>query len=115
MCTGQTLARVRKRDGVMAAQPGIRDDDALFVEYIKCTSNGMMHDEDDEAHTGMTASARDFLKRKFGTISRFYTGINTADTADVNGFTRIKTLRSALAALDRGGWERSYHQRIFHV
>jgi len=95
--------------------PSIRDDDTLFQEYIKCTSGGMMHDEDDEAHSGMTASAREFLKTKFGTISRFYSGIVTADATDANGFARIKTLRSALAALDRGGWERSYHQRIFHV
>jgi hypothetical protein len=63
----------------------------------------------------MTKTARDFLKKKFGTISRFYSNITTADTADVNGFSRINTLRKALAALDRGGWERSYHQRIFHV
>ena len=74
-----------------------------------------MHDEDDEAHSGMTSSAREFLKRKFGTLSQFYSGIATADATDINGFTRIKALRSALAALDRGGWERSYHQRIFHV
>jgi len=96
-------------------RPGLRDDDVLFVEYIKNTTNGLAHDEDDEAHSGMTKMAREFLKRKFGTISRFYSGIITADVTEINGFSRIKTLRKALGALDRGGWERSYHQRIFHV
>jgi len=38
-----------------------------------------------------------------------------ADTKEINGFSRIKELRRALSALDRGGWERSYHQKLFHV
>lgn len=31
-----------------------------------------------------------------------------------SGFERMKTCRTALDALDRMGWERSYHQRQFH-
>lgn len=31
-----------------------------------------------------------------------------------NGFQRIKLCRMALDAIDRGGWERSFHQRQFH-
>lgn len=31
-----------------------------------------------------------------------------------NGFKRMKLCRSALEAIDRGGWERSFHQRQFH-
>lgn len=31
-----------------------------------------------------------------------------------NGFKRMKLCQSALEAIDRGGWERSYHQRLFH-
>ena len=31
-----------------------------------------------------------------------------------SGFERMKTCRRALDALDRMGWERSYHQRQFH-
>ena len=101
----------------MALTPGqqVRNDDAIFSEYVTISCAAVQHDEDDEAHSGMTKTARDFLKKKFGTISRFYSGISSADTANVNGFSRINTLRKALAALDRGGWERSYHQRIFHV
>lgn len=93
----------------------VRNDDPFFAEYLTNSCAAVQHDEDDEAHSGMTKTARDFLKKKFGTISRFYSNITSADTADVNGFSRINTLRKALGALDRGGWERSYHQRIFHV
>jgi len=98
-----------------AGAGAVRIDDFFFTEYVANSCAAVHHDEDDEAHSGMTKTARDFLKKKFGTISRFYSNITTADTADVNGFSRINTLRKALAALDRGGWERSYHQRIFHV
>jgi hypothetical protein len=31
-----------------------------------------------------------------------------------NGFQRIKLCRKALAALDKKGWLRSYHQKQFH-
>jgi len=97
------------------ASGAVRIDDSFFAEYFTNSCSAVQHDEDDEAHSGMTKTARDFLKKKFGTISRFYSNITTADSADVNGFSRINALRKALAALDRGGWERSYHQRIFHV
>lgn len=32
----------------------------------------------------------------------------------IDGFSRLRRLRAGLAALDRSGWERSYHQRVFH-
>eukprot|EP00961_Rhodomonas_salina_P036716 493346-Rhodomonas_salina.1 len=32
----------------------------------------------------------------------------------MNGFARMETCRRALEALDRRGWERSYHQKVFH-
>ena len=31
-----------------------------------------------------------------------------------SGFERMQACRRALEALDRQGWERSYHQRLFH-
>ena len=31
-----------------------------------------------------------------------------------SGFERMRACRRALEALDRQGWERSYHQRLFH-
>jgi len=70
---------------------------------------------EDRVHNKLPLSVREFLKKKFGTIARFYSGISVADTKEINGFSRIKELRRALSALDRGGWERSYHQKLFHV
>jgi hypothetical protein len=32
----------------------------------------------------------------------------------ITGFDRLNLCRKALDALDRRGWERSYHQRLFH-
>jgi len=32
----------------------------------------------------------------------------------ITGFDRLNLCRKALEALDRRGWERSYHQRLFH-
>ena len=31
-----------------------------------------------------------------------------------DGFTRMQQCRDALEALDRNGWQRSFHQRMFH-
>ena len=33
---------------------------------------------------------------------------------ECNGFTRMAKCREALEALDRTGWQRSFHQRMFH-
>jgi hypothetical protein len=32
----------------------------------------------------------------------------------MHGILRINTCRRALDALDRSGWDRSFHQRLFH-
>ena len=32
----------------------------------------------------------------------------------MNGITRVNECRKALEALDRRGWDRSFHQRLFH-
>eukprot|EP00961_Rhodomonas_salina_P298032 3937739-Rhodomonas_salina.2 len=32
----------------------------------------------------------------------------------MNGFARMQACRKALQALDRRGWDRSYHQKVFH-
>jgi hypothetical protein len=34
--------------------------------------------------------------------------------ANINGFQRMELMKTALAALDRRGWNRSFHQRQFH-
>jgi hypothetical protein len=38
----------------------------------------------------------------------------TAEEKKMNGFKRMQLVRDALAAIDRQGWDRSHHQRIFH-
>lgn len=43
-------------------------------------------------------------------IDRYKTSV----IAGKNGFDRLETCRRALNALDRQGWERSFHQRMFH-
>jgi hypothetical protein len=37
-----------------------------------------------------------------------------AETEAMNGFRRMQLCRQALEALDRRGWNRSFHQRLFH-
>ena len=92
-----------------------RDDDFIFTDFISVSSIRSSSVNEDKVHQKMPDSVRNFLKKKFGTIARFYSGLTIVDTSDVNGFSRIKDLRRALSALDRGGWERSYHQKLFHV
>jgi len=92
-----------------------RDDDYIFGDYISVSSVCSSAVNEDTVHNKMPQSVRDYLKKRFGSIARFYSGIPVAETSDVNGFSRIKDLRKALSALDRGGWERSYHQKLFHV
>jgi len=92
-----------------------RDDDFIFTDFTSVSSVRLSSVNEDRIHQKIPESVRNFLKKKFGTIARFYSGLTIADTSDVNGFSRIKDLRKALCALDRGGWERSYHQKLFHV
>jgi len=92
-----------------------RDDDFIFTDYISVSSVRSSSVNEDRVHQKMPESVRIFLKKKFGTIARFYSGLTIADSSEVNGFSRIQDLRKALCALDRGGWERSYHQKLFHV
>ena len=37
-----------------------------------------------------------------------------AECQGMNGIKRIQLCRQALEALDRRGWDRSFHQRLFH-
>jgi len=45
-------------------------------------------------------------------IQRHMQAIST--TQNMNGFRRMQLCRQALDALDRRGWSRSFHQRLFH-
>jgi hypothetical protein len=39
---------------------------------------------------------------------------HAAESTAMNGIKRIQRCRDALCALDRRGWDRSFHQRLFH-
>lgn len=41
-------------------------------------------------------------------------GSNDIKSGPMNGIKRIQLCRNALDALDRRGWDRSFHQRMFH-
>lgn len=62
--------------------------------------------------------ASKYVRRRFGSLDAFFAsgGASSGERAAPprDGFVRLGKLRDALAALDRGGWERSYHQRVFH-
>jgi hypothetical protein len=45
-------------------------------------------------------------------LQRFLMRTTGSKTRD--GFARIQLCRDALDALDRNGWQRSFHQRMFH-
>lgn len=40
--------------------------------------------------------------------------IRSSKKQSCNGFERMAALRKALASLDSGGWQRSFHQKLFH-
>lgn len=63
----------------------------------------------DTASASSTASSRDMM---VSSLQRHRLARSVA--AGASGFQRIARCREALAALDRCGWKRSYHQRQFH-
>lgn len=57
--------------------------------------------------------SRQFKKQRVSTaISRHMR--TYADSKGMTGIKRIQLCRQALDALDRRGWDRSFHQRLFH-
>jgi hypothetical protein len=45
-------------------------------------------------------------------LQTFLHGLTSGKTS--SGFHRMQRCRDALEALDRSGWQRSFHQRLFH-
>ena len=93
----------------------------MFYELVRQSNQTQKDNTIDPLQHGISDSIVRFLKGRFGSISRFYTSdlLSTAQgpspiLGEINGFSRLNKLREGLAALDRGGWERSYHQRLFH-
>ena len=52
------------------------------------------------------------LSRPRNALESFLHGLTSGKTS--SGFHRMQRCRDALEALDRRGWQRSYHQRLFH-
>ena len=53
------------------------------------------------------------VKRRFTAIER-HMGAADKDGQEATGFARMRRCREALEALDRRGWNRSFHQREVH-
>jgi len=66
----------------------------------------------------LEARARADRERKQGmmktAIGRHMGAYVSSDECKLNGIKRIQLCRNALDALDRRGWDRSFHQRMFH-
>tara|TARA_Y100000389_G_scaffold64326_1_gene60380 strand:- start:23977 stop:24846 length:870 start_codon:yes stop_codon:yes gene_type:complete len=95
----------------------IEDDDTTFTQLVAKNTHDNMGAVDESSHNMTSTDSINFLTKKFGSVSSFYNfkgETKGEDVSSIDGFARIKKLRSALAALDKGGWERSYHQRCFH-
>ena len=101
-------------ENVVPAMQDIEDDDAMFAEYASAVSVAQQSAGGAAVQDrAMSKNVVAFLEKRFGSVSHFYTDTEHTKTG-VNGFDRLENLRRALNALDRGGWERSYHQRVFH-
>lgn len=122
MCTVLCFRYIGAQDSrtnnkkAMALIRALCDDSANFDELVRAYSNACnSKDKAEESQHGVSACVLQFIQKKYGTIKNFQNPTLCVNDAAVNGFTRIEKLRRALGALDRSGWDRSYHQRIFHV
>ena len=87
----------------------------LFSELVHVSTLEHRQDATDCAVDNDAPLVMRYIQEHYGGWNKFLSG-PSQDTAQksCNGFTRIERLRRGLVALDRGGWERSYHQRLFH-
>jgi hypothetical protein len=61
--------------------------------------------EREKTHTRRNMAMTTAIDRHMGGYQR---------VSDMNGIKRIQLCRQGLDALDRRGWDRSFHQRQFH-
>ena len=90
--------------------------DGEVLEYVQQLQAGQ-GDGQESCENDVSESLKAFFGEKYGSVQNFKQGKKAQGSATAggkDGFTRLKKLRRALVALDRGGWERSYHQRTFH-
>jgi hypothetical protein len=91
------------------------NDSMNFVELVSSYNGIEVNEEENMRKCGISSTMYSFINDTYGSLRNFNTHQTTSENTTVNGFTRIVKLRKGLAALDRSGWDRSYHQRIFHV
>lgn len=104
------------KEGVEGNSLRVYEDNSNFDELTRGYSfSGNKNDQSEVNNTGISTCLMQFIQAKYGTMKNFYNPQLIQDDKTVNGFTRIEKLRKALGALDRSGWDHSYHQRIFHV
>ena len=90
----------------------LTDKDVLeYVQQVQAQKGG-----GEERVPGVSTALGKFLTERCGSVANFMSGRVRQAQSDgaLDGFARLKKIRRALAALDRGRWERSYHQRLFH-
>ena len=90
----------------------LTDKDVLeYVQQVQAQKG-----DGEERVPGVSTALGKFLTERCGSVANFMSGRVRQAQSDsaLDGFARLKKIRRALAALDRGGWERSYHQRLFH-
>jgi hypothetical protein len=88
-----------------------------FTKYIsKMTSQPIINHSQlfsafDAIQTARLAAEQDRHKPR-NALETFIHGLASGKTS--SGFSRMQRCRDALDALDRSGWQRSFHQRLFH-
>lgn len=95
----------------------VYDDSCIFTELVRVYKTRESEDKSMYALVpGVSKFVSDFIRSRGGNGSDIRAKIPGTDAVvSEDGFSRIVKLRRALSALDRSGWDRSYHQRIFHV
>lgn len=82
----------------------------IYCEYMQARSYASLYQSTEIRERARVASIYE-SKRLKGALESTAT---TTAASESSGFQRMAMCRKALEALDRRGWERSYHQRYFH-
>lgn len=92
----------------------IYNDSDVFQDLVHSTISKKNNMSLESSEQDATVASK-YIKRKFGSLESFFENKEIlSSNVKCDGFSRLKSLRRALVALDRGGWERSFHQRLFH-
>lgn len=93
----------------------VQDDDSLFTELIRNAAYDRGKSMDQYADVTHPSSVLNFVHKRFGSLNSFYNeNVSVKSDNTIDGFSRLNNLRQALRVLDSSGWERSFHQKIFH-